>query len=75
MSVALLEEVYHWGWPLRFQKLKSGLVAHCLFLLPAGHADPDGKLSATSLAPSLPAHHHASHHDYNGLNLWIVSQP
>ena len=37
-----------------------------LFLLPD---DPDIKLPATSLAPCLPACHHASCHDNNGLNL------
>jgi hypothetical protein len=40
------------GWALRFQKLKLGLVAHCLFLLPE---DPDVELSATSPGPCLAA--------------------
>ena len=54
------------GWALRFQKLKPGLVAHCLFLLPA---DPDEELSTTSPAPSLLTCPHASYPDNNGLNL------
>ncbi|CAO2612721.1 hypothetical protein LEMLEM_LOCUS15723 [Lemmus lemmus] len=37
--------------------------------------DRDGELSALSLEPCLPAWHHASHHDDNGLNLCGVSQP
>jgi hypothetical protein len=37
-----------------------------LFLLPA---DTDVELSASCPAPCLPACHHASHHDSNGLNL------
>ena len=52
------------GMTLRFQMLKPGHSVS-LFLLPV---DLDVKLSATSLAPSLPAHCHASHHDDNGLN-------
>ena len=36
------------GWVLRSHKLKPGLVAHCLFLLPA---DLDIELSAPSPAP------------------------
>jgi hypothetical protein len=70
--VALLEEVCHWGWALRSQKLKPGPVAHLFFLLPS-HLDVE--LSATSLAPCLPLWHHASLHDNNGLDLWTVSQP
>ena len=31
--------------------------------------DPGVELSAPSPAPCLPAGHHASHHDDNGLNL------
>ena len=65
-GVALLEEVCHRGWALRFKKLKPDPVAHSLFLLPL---DPDVGLSDTSLAPSLPACHHASHYDANGLHL------
>lgn len=38
-----------------------------LFLLPS---DQDGELSAPSLAPCLPACHHVSCHNDNGLNLW-----
>ena len=36
--------------------------------LPAA-AGPDVELSATSPAPCLPACHHASYHDDNGVNL------
>ena len=54
------------GQALMSQKLKPGLVAHCLFML---SQDPDIELSATSPAPCLPACHHASHHDDNGLDL------
>ena len=72
VGVALLEEVCHWGWALRSQKLKPGPVAHLFFLLPS-HLDVE--LSATSLAPCLPLWHHASRHDNNGLDLWTVSQP
>lgn len=38
VGAALLEKVYQWEWTLRFQKLKSGPVAHSLFLL---LVDPD----------------------------------
>jgi hypothetical protein len=41
-------------------------VIHCLFLLPA---DQDVELSAPSPASCLPAYHHASCYDDNGLNL------
>lgn len=34
-GVALLEEVWHWEWALRFTKLKPDSVS-LLFLLPAG---------------------------------------
>jgi hypothetical protein len=34
LGVALLEEVCHWGWALRFQILKPSLVSLSLFLLP-----------------------------------------
>ena len=37
-----------------------------LFQLPA---DPDVELSATSPVPCLTAHHHASHHEDNRLNI------
>ncbi|EDL00606.1 mCG1042685, partial [Mus musculus] len=60
-GVALLEEICHWGWALRFQKSMPG--SHLfLCLLPT---DKDAKLSATSPAQHLPA----SCHDENGLNL------
>jgi len=72
---------WHWEeWPC-WRKCGTGLeasyahsmpsVAHRLLLL---SVDQDVELSAPSLAPSLPGHCHASHHDDNGLNLWIVSQ-
>ena len=54
------------GWTWRTQKLKSGLAWLLLFLPPV---DPDVELSATSLAPRLPACHHASHDDDYVLNL------
>jgi hypothetical protein len=47
--MALLEEVCHRGWALRFQKLKPGYPPS----LPS--VDPVVELSATSLAPCLPA--------------------
>jgi len=59
------------GQALKSQKLKLGLEAHSLFLLPS---DQDIGLSAPSLAPCLPAHCLASCHNDNGLNLWTVSQ-
>ena len=42
-DMALLEEVCHWQWAWRFQRLSGSL-----FLLPV---DSDVKLSATSLVP------------------------
>lgn len=33
------------------------------------HEDPGGELSDPSQAGCLPVHHHASHHNNNGLNL------
>ena len=55
------------GW------LKTGLVAHSVFLL---LMDPVVELLVTSASPCLPAyHHHASPHDNNGLNLFSLSQP
>lgn len=56
-DVDLLEEVCHWGWVLRFQKLKSDLVAHCLFLL---SEDLDIEVSSFSPVPCLPTSYHAS---------------
>lgn len=64
VAVALLAEVCHWGWVLRFQMLKSGPVS--LFLLPA---DTDVALLAPSPAPCLLTHNHASHHEDHGLTL------
>ena len=63
IGVALSEEVCHWGWVLRFQKLKASPMADSL------PADQDVELSATFPAPCLPACHHVSYHDVNGLNL------
>jgi hypothetical protein len=64
-----------WGveleWVSRFQKLKPGLVTHCLFLLLVA---PDVELSATSPELCLPEFHHASCHDDNRLNLGSVSK-
>ena len=59
--MALLEEVCHWRWALRFEKPSVSF-----FLLPV---DVDVELSTTSPVPCLHACHHASHHDDNGLNL------
>ena len=63
VGMALLQEVCHWGWALRFNKLKPSLVAQGLFLLPA---DVGVELSGDSPAPSLPACHPASCYDVNG---------
>ena len=54
------------GQDLRIQKLKPGLAAHSLFLLPV---HPDLELSATSLASCPPECCLASCHDDNGWNL------
>ena len=54
-GVALLEEVCHWEWALRFQKAHSNPRVS-LFLLPAG---PDLELSATSPSPYLSTSGHA----------------
>jgi hypothetical protein len=62
----IFEEVCHRAWALRFQMLKSGPVAHFLFLLPA---DLDIELLAPSPALCLPICHHALHHENNGLSL------
>ena len=61
-GVALLEEVCHcWGT----QAMPN--VAHGLLLLPWNR---DVELSSvSSLASCVPAYHHASHQDNNGLNL------
>ena len=50
-GVAFLEKVCHWGWVLRFQKAHSKTRISLFLLL----VDLDIKLSATSLAPYLPA--------------------
>lgn len=61
----LLEEVFHSGWPLRFQILKSGAaLSLCLVLV---HLDTE--LSAVCPVPCLPVCCHASHHADNGINL------
>jgi len=59
--MALLEEVYQWELGFEAQDTPSG----SLFLLPD---DPEVQLSATSLAPRVPACHHASCHDDSRLN-------
>lgn len=67
---ALLEEVWHSRWTLRIQKLKPGLIAHCLLLL---HKDPDIELSATCPLACLLVCRHASCYDDNGLTLSAIS--
>lgn len=62
LGVAFLEKVCLWGagaGALRLQKLKA------VFPMPV---DPEVEISATSPAPCLPACHHASYHDNNGLS-------
>lgn len=49
-----------------FQKLSPVLRALFVFRLPTA---PDVELPALSAAPCLPACHHATSHDENGLNL------
>lgn len=51
-GVALLEEVCHTRWTLRFQMFKPGPVSLFFFML---SADPGVELLAPSLAPCLPA--------------------
>ena len=65
-GVALLEEVCHWGWALKSQMLKLGLVSQFLFLL---SDDLGVELSALSPAPCLSVCSHAPLRDDNGLNL------
>lgn len=60
--VALLEEVCHWKWALRFSKAQARANGF-LVLLPS-----DRELSAP-LAPCLPVCRHASHCDDSGLTL------
>lgn len=43
-----MEELCHWGWAVRFQKLKPG---------------PTVSLRLTSLAPRLPECHYTAHRD------------
>jgi hypothetical protein len=47
----------HWGWALRFQKLKTDLVAVAFFLL---LDNPNVELSALPSAPCLPWYYHVS---------------
>jgi hypothetical protein len=61
-GVALLEELCH--CEVSYAQAAPS-VAHS-FLLPA---DQDVELSASPAPPCLPACHHASHYDDNGLNL------
>ena len=67
-GVALLEEVCHWGWALRFQKPMPGPTS-----LPAAWR-VDVTLSSASPAPCLPVCHHTSHCD-NGLASESRSKP
>ena len=46
--------VCHWGWVLRFQRLKPVPVVHSVLLVPV---NPDVELSAPSPAPFLSASH------------------
>ena len=68
-----MKELYYWGWVLRFQMLKPDPLSLSLPVvcqqedLPS--ASLDVELSAPSPAPCLPAHHHASRHEDDGLNL------
>lgn len=57
--VCLLENVCHWGWALKLQLLKPGLLS----------TDPDIEILTPSLAPCLPEHRHVSYHVNNGLNV------
>lgn len=50
-GVALEEEVCHYGWALRFQKLKAPA-----FLLPT---DPEGELCVLFSSPCLPVCHYS----------------
>jgi hypothetical protein len=65
MGVALLEEMYHFGEAVRFQKIKPGSVTLLLFRLPA---NPAVELSATSSAPFMYSFCQPSHNDDNGLH-------
>lgn len=65
-SVALLEDVFYWGWTLTFQGTKPGLVSLSSCCLPI-------KLwnyPATSPTKWLPVSYHTSCCDDNGLNIW-----
>jgi hypothetical protein len=46
-DVALLEEVSHWGWALRFQMLEPGPAAHSSAACWSG-----GRIVSTACAPS-----------------------
>ena len=75
-GLALLEEVHHMGWALKFQKPTPGLVcvylctclsvSLSLCLLPVNQ---DVKLPVTALASCFPAHCHTTHHENSGLTL------
>jgi hypothetical protein len=67
VGVVLLEKVVTVGVGFEVscaQAMPS--VTHSLLFLPLGQ---DAELSAPSTAPCLPGCCHASHKDYNGLNL------
>ena len=52
----MLEEVCHWGWALRFQLLKPGLMPHS-FSSPPLPVNPDVFVSATSPASHVLLYH------------------
>ena len=67
VSVALLEEVCHYGGKLWWHIYSShDKKWYSLLLLPA---DQDRELSAPPV-PCLPGCHHVCHHGDNGLNIW-----
>jgi hypothetical protein len=61
VGVVLMEKVCHWEWGFEVSEAQARPKAS---LLP-----PVIKLLAPFPVPCLPACHHASHHDNNGLNL------
>jgi hypothetical protein len=70
IGVAFLNKLCHWGWPLKFQKLKPGPVS---LSLPAACLPRCRTLSCLSSTVSV-ACCHAFCHDNNGLNLSTVIQ-
>ena len=57
VGVALLEEVCHWGWALRFQKSMPGPVSLCMVPV-----DQDIKVSAMGPLLGLLVYHHDGDH-------------